>query len=258
MRFPIVRLPLSEAPEKQRLHPVPVFQAQQEQGQSQQGDEDDPPGRQDQRDVAQGVGEEQSPGPGQQDDQSEASKGEVGQSGQDAQDVVGKEGEEKGQGKKDGGLGAQDALVFLRQLPADEPVGEVPPQEPGQPEGQEGAAHHGGKGEQERGPGAEQDAPRRGDEVAGDGGQHHRQKLDQKEGQVGVRGETVDISAQRVQGADGLKEAAAVQKTPAARQQQEGERQNQELLLVVHGSTSILRGSLPQCGANDDKKLLKI
>ena len=134
----------------------------------------------------------------------------AGQPRQDAQDVVGEEGEQEGQGEEDGGLGLQHRLVLLRQLPAHQPVGEVPAQPPGQGEHQQGARRHGGVGEEEGGPGPkEQPAGHRGD-VAGDGGQHHRQELDHEQPQVGVGGEPGDIGPQPLHRGGALKKTGVI------------------------------------------------
>ena len=100
---------------------------------------------------------------------------------QNAQHVVGEKGEEEGQHQEDVRFGLDDLPVFFRHLFAHKAVDRVPAHPSGQEEDQHRPQGHGAEGHQEGGPGAEEHAAGQGGDVAGDGGQHHREQLDQEE-----------------------------------------------------------------------------
>lgn len=70
-------------------------------------------------------------------------------------------------------------------------------------------------GKKKGGPGAEEHPAGGGAEVAGDGGQHHRQELEQEKTEVGVGSELRDIVLKGLLGGEGGEEAAAPQKDAA-------------------------------------------
>lgn len=77
----------------------------------------------------------------------------------------------------------------------DQLIGKRAAQHPGKGEYQHGAGADSGCREEESGPGSEEHGPGQGGDIAGDGREDHREQLDKKIGQMGVRGQAVNIVA---------------------------------------------------------------
>ena len=138
--------------------------------------------------TAEGAGCHQSPGPGQQDDEKEASKGDVGDACHNTEQVVGEEWEEKREDQKAVSLPVQQFQVVFRQLFSDHSVGEILAQGTGQPERGTGADGDSQYRHEKALPEAEDRAAGGGNQIAGNGGDNDAAQLETEEDQMGPGG----------------------------------------------------------------------
>ena len=218
---------------------VAVFQTDQEHSHTHQNQRDHDRQGDGEGGAPQCGGRQQSPGAGQEGDDKKTPEGDVGEPGQNADQVVGEEGEEKGQNEKYVLLAAHHVQVALDDGMADHAVHKGLPQAPGQQKDHHGPQYHRAPGEQEGDPGAEQHAPCQGGDVAGDGGQDHREELEQEKEQVGIGGEALNIVPHGLLRGERLEKAALPEQQPSARQQQRSGQQGNEPFPFHRGPSPI-------------------
>ena len=102
-------------------------------------------------------------------------------------------------------------------------------QHPGQEKDDHRPQNHRPPGEEKGGKEAEHDCPHQGGDVAGDGGDDHRNELNDKVHQVGPGRELGDIGLHGRPGVEGLEKASGVQGVDAATQQGYGDKPQQGL-----------------------------